>query len=82
MKRFHELKVGDQVTFLYYESVVYAVQKPGAQPTAQGGAAITRGTGPKRGGTIAQQMTAVVTVKAIDTKVPSVIVNKSRAQRS
>ena len=29
VKRFSELKVGDSVTFRYYESVVYAIQKPG-----------------------------------------------------
>jgi Cu/Ag efflux protein CusF len=74
MQRFNELKVGDKVTFRYYESVVYAIQKPGTTPPSQGGAAITRGTGPKPGGTIAQQMTAVVTVKAIDQQVPSVTI--------
>ena len=74
MQRFNELKVGDKVTFRYYESVVYAVQKPGSTAPGDGGAAITRGTGPKPGGTIARQMTAVVTVKAIDQQVPSVTI--------
>jgi Cu/Ag efflux protein CusF len=74
MQRFGELKVGDKVTFRYYESVVYAIQKPGATPPGDGGAAITRGTGPKPGGTIARQLTAVVTVKAIDPKVPAVTI--------
>ncbi len=32
MQRFSELKVGDKVTFKYDESVVYAIQKPGAPP--------------------------------------------------
>jgi len=32
VQRFAELKVGDKVTFKYYESVVYAVQKPGDTP--------------------------------------------------
>ena len=74
MQRFSELKVGDKVTFRYYESVVYAIQKPGAKPPAPQAAAITRGTGPKPGGTIAEQLTAVVTVKVIDPKVPSVTI--------
>jgi Cu/Ag efflux protein CusF len=74
MQRFGELKVGDKVTFRYYESVVYAIQQPGARPPAPEAAAITRGTGSKPGGTIAEQLTAVVTVKAIDPKVPSVTV--------
>ena len=35
---------------------------------------MTRGTGPRPGGTIAQQATASVTVKAIDAKAPSITV--------
>jgi len=76
VKRFDELKVGDTVTFRYYESVAYAIRKPG-QPSglpAQTGPAVTRGQGPKPGGTISQQETATVTIKGIDPKVPSVTV--------
>ncbi len=76
VKRFDELKVGDTVTFRYYESIAYAIRKPG-QPSglpAQTGPSVTRGQGPRPGGTIAQQETATVTVKAIDPKVPSVTV--------
>jgi len=76
VKRFDELKVGDTVTFRYHESVAYAIRKPG-QPSglpAQTGPAVTRGQGPKPGGTISQQETATVTIKAIDPKVPSVTV--------
>jgi Cu/Ag efflux protein CusF len=76
VKRFDELKVGDTVTFRYYESIAYAIRKPG-QPSglpAQTGPSVTRGQGPKPGGTIAQQETATVTVKSIDAKVPSITV--------
>jgi hypothetical protein len=76
VKRFDELKVGDTVTFRYYESVAYAVRKPG-QPSglpAETGPAITRGQGPRPGGTLARQATATVTVKAVDQKVPSITV--------
>ena len=76
VKRFDELKVGDTVTFRYQESIAYAIRKPG-QPSglpAQTGPAVTRGTGAKPGGTVAQQETATVTIKAIDPKVPSVTV--------
>lgn len=76
VKRFDELKVGDTVTFRYYESVAYAIRKPG-QPSglpAQAGPSVTRGQGPKPGGTVSQQETATVTIKAIDPKVPSVTV--------
>ena len=76
VKRFDELKVGDTVTFRYYESMAYAIRKPG-QPSglpAQTDPTITRSEGPKPGGTIAKQETATVTIKAIDPKVPSVTV--------
>jgi hypothetical protein len=76
VKRFDELKVGDTVTFRYYESVAYAIRKPG-QPSglpAQTGPSITRGKGPRPGGTVAEQETATVTIKATDPKVPSVTV--------
>jgi hypothetical protein len=72
VKRFNELKVGDVVTFRYYESVVYAIQKPGDKPPAPATGGLVRSTGPKPGGTISEQLTAVVTIQAIDAKVPSV----------
>jgi Cu/Ag efflux protein CusF len=76
VKRFDELKVGDTVTFRYQESIAYAIRKPGQpsglpKPTEP---AITRGTGAKPSGTLAQQETATVTVKAIDARVPSITV--------
>jgi Cu/Ag efflux protein CusF len=76
VQRFNELKVGQKVTFKYYESVVYQIQKPGATAPAPatGDPTLTRSTGPKPGGTIAQQMTATVTVTAIDMKAPSVTI--------
>jgi Cu/Ag efflux protein CusF len=76
IKRFDELKVGDKVTFRYQESIAYSLRKPGDPATAPGSGepTLTRGTGPKPSGTIAQQKTATVTIKAIDPKVPSVTV--------
>jgi hypothetical protein len=82
VKRFDELKVGDTVTFRYYESIVYAIRKPG-QPSglpAATGPSVTRSQGPRPGGTIARQETATVTVKAIDRKVPSVTVLTERGR--
>jgi len=73
MQRFSELKVGDKVTFRYYESVVYALQAPGTKPP-EPTVGIVRGTGPKPGGTISSQVTAVVTIQAIDMNVPSVTI--------
>lgn len=76
VKRFDELKVGDTVTFRYYESVAYVIRKPGQPGSApvDQAAKVTRGTGPKPGGTIAKQETATVTIKAIDAKTPAVTV--------
>ena len=76
VKRFDELKVGDTITMRYYESIAYAIRKPGQPsglPTATG-PAITRSQGARPGGTIARQETATVTIKAIDPKTPSVTV--------
>jgi len=56
--------------------VAYAIRKPG-QPSglpAETGPKVTRSEGARPGGTIAQQETATVTVKAVDTKVPSITV--------
>ena len=77
VKRFDELKVGDTITFRYYESVAYAIRKPGQPsglPAPQAGTSVTRGEGARPSGTIAKQETATVTLKAIDEKVPSVTV--------
>jgi hypothetical protein len=76
VKRFDELKVGDTVAFRYYESIAYAIRKPG-QPSAlpaETGPKVVRGQGARPGGTVSQQETATVTIKAIDAKVPSVTV--------
>jgi hypothetical protein len=76
VKRFNELKVGDKVTFRYYESVVTQVRKAGdTTPIPKDQSGLTRGTGPRPGGTISQQQTASVTVKAIDPSVPSITVS-------
>ena len=74
VKRFSELKVGDVVTFRYYESVVYAIQKPGDKAPVPAAAGLVRSTGPKPGGTLSEQLTAVVTIQEIDAKVPSVTI--------
>jgi Cu/Ag efflux protein CusF len=76
VQRFDALKVGDTVTFSYRESVAVAIRKAG-QPSGlptKTTPAVTRTPGQKPGGTVAQQETATVTIKAIDSKVPSVTV--------
>ena len=76
VKRFDELKVGDTVTFRYYESVVSQVRKAGepAPTKASGAPTLVRGTGARPSGTLSQQLTATVTIKEIDAKVPSMTV--------
>ena len=82
VKRFDALKVGDKVTFRYYESVVYQVRKPGTAGTPAGaGAAVTRTPGDRPGGTVSQQMTATVTIDAIDMKIPSVAVSAADGRK-
>jgi Cu/Ag efflux protein CusF len=84
IKRFSELKVGDKVTFRYQESLVYKIRKPGdpAAPVKDQGPTVTRGNGPRPGGTIAQQQTATVTIKAIDAKVPAVTITTEDGRTS
>ena len=77
VQRFDALKVGDKVTMRYHESLVSAIRAPGAaaKPSVAGG--VTRVPGDKPGGTVAQQVTATVTLVALDPKVPSVTVKTS-----
>src|SRR5262249_48899096 len=57
VQRFNALKVGDTVSFRYYESVATAIRRSsGNAPAASGNAGVTRTPGAKPGGTIAQQM--------------------------
>jgi ribosomal protein S17 len=81
VQRFDALKVGDTVTFRYYESVVSALRRPGqaAKPAESGG--VTRTPGTRPGATISQQMTATVTIQAIDAKVPSVTVKSDKGRQ-
>ena len=75
VKRFEDLKVGDKVTFRYYESIVSQIRRPGESAPAQSGdPTLVRGTGPKPSATLSQQTTATVTITALDPKVPSVTV--------
>ena len=77
VKRFDELKVGDTITFRYYESVAYSIRKPGQPgnaPKATGAETVVPGSGPRPGGTVSRQETATVVIREIDRKVPYVTV--------
>lgn len=74
IKRFDELKVGDKVTFKYSESVAVSIRKPG-EPVAASKTSdpvIERGTGAKPSGSMSQQQTGHVTIKAVDPKTSAV----------
>jgi hypothetical protein len=82
VQRFNELKVGDIVTFRYYESAVVAVTKPGqASAPAASDPTLTRSKGARPGGTVSQQLKAAVTVEAIDAKVPSITVRTASGNK-
>ena len=74
MTRFPELKVGDQVTIKYTQSIAVKLQKPGDGMVGNVAAAVEKGAGPKPGGKAASEVTVVVTLMAIDPKVPSVTI--------
>ena len=77
VKRFDALKVGDKVTFRYHESVVYNITKTTDTTPTVSLPQIVRNASGKPGATISQQATAVVTVAAIDPKIPSVTIATS-----
>ena len=75
VKRFDELKVGDNVVFHYMESLAYDLRKPGeASKGGAAGASASRGTGKKPSASFFRAATATVTVEAVDPKVPSITV--------
>jgi plastocyanin len=85
IKRFDELKVGDTVTFRYYDSIVYNIRKPGQPsglPKTSGERQVVRHEGGKPGATVSRQETATVTVSALDAKVPSVTVLKEDGDKA
>jgi len=72
MKRFSELKVGDNVSARYYENVVLRFKKPG-EPDVDTSAQVTTPSGQASpGGTRAKQVTITATITAIDPNVPSI----------
>ena len=81
VQRFDALKVGDKVSFRYHESLVTTIKHASTPAKAPDAAAITRSSGTSPGGTIARQMTAVVTLSAIDAKVPSVTVTTDKGHK-
>jgi uncharacterized protein YjdB len=74
VKRFAELKVGQKVTFSYYESVVFAIQKADDKTKPGENMKVERSTGATPGGMLSQRVTTVVTVNEVKPSVPSITV--------
>jgi len=79
VQRFDALKVGDTVTFRYFETIVTGLSKPGA--VAPPSTTVTRTAGAP-GGSIARQTSATVTIETIDAKTPAVTVRTPSGGRS
>ena len=79
--RLDAIKVGDEITATYYESVALEVRKAGAVPASDSlavGAA--KFAGAKPGGVAGTQTTTTVTVLAIDPDIPAVTVQTADGQ--
>ena len=75
VQRFDELKVGQKVNITYYESMVFQLLKPGEKGSGTSlEAAVDRAKSALPAGTIATQEKMTVTVKSIDSTVPSITV--------
>jgi len=70
VKRFSELKVGDEVTVKYTEQLVARIAKPGEVASVD--ASVKRSEGAKPGAMAKESATVVVTLTVVDTKTPSV----------
>jgi subtilisin family serine protease len=79
-KAFDQLKVGDKIKATYNESVLVQVRKPGDPAPKSGDVAAVAQKAGGGGGTIARQMTATVTIAAIDPAVPSVTVKDEKGR--
>jgi Cu/Ag efflux protein CusF len=75
--RFNELKVGDRVNYMFYESTTYQIQKPGAKPMAEAASKAVTGTAGALGGTVGKQTKSSVTVKSVDMAASSLTVTGS-----
>jgi hypothetical protein len=75
VQRFDELKVGQTVNFTYYEAVVLQLVKAGEKGSgASFEAALNRAKSALPAGSVATQEKMTVTVKSIDSTVPSITV--------
>jgi hypothetical protein len=74
VKRFDQLNVGDKIRATYLESLVFQLRKPGEATAATSGTVAAGRLRDVPGAAIGAQQTMTVTVKAVDTKAPSITV--------
>jgi len=74
VKNLPQVKKGDVVTVVYFDSIAYDVRRPGdAEPGVTTASDITTAKpGQKPGGSVAEVMRVTATITAIDKKAPSV----------
>jgi hypothetical protein len=71
VKGFSNVKIGDQLSFTYYDNVVLTLKKQGEPDVNTDAASLTRGV-PGRSGTVARQRSVTATITAIDENIPAV----------
>jgi hypothetical protein len=72
IKRFAEVKVGEQITGRYYENIVVRVKQPGEPDVVTATKGTTGSAQDLPGGTRARQLTITATIAGIDTNTPSI----------
>jgi hypothetical protein len=71
VKGFSNVKIGDQLSFRYYDNIVLTLKKHGEPDVNTDAASLTRGV-PGRSGTVTRQRTVTATITAIDENIPAV----------
>jgi Cu/Ag efflux protein CusF len=71
VKGFSNVKIGDQLSFRYYDNIVLTLKKHGEPDVNTDAASLTRSV-PGRSGTVARQRSVTATITAIDENIPSI----------
>jgi hypothetical protein len=79
VKRFDEIKVGDQLTIAYHEAILVDIHKAdaGAKLGVSAETSLERKQTAKPSGVVSQQITATVEVVSVDMKTPSITVREA-----
>ncbi len=79
VKRFNEIKVGDQITVKYMEALVLEVHKAdsAAKLGTEGAMGVERMKTEKPAATVSRQITATVAVESVDMAAPSITVKNA-----